>query len=87
MIPCPMGTYNPMNDSGHELNCLPCPARYSCPSTGQYEVTDPCQEGRQTFCISLSSFCGLCVLKINRNNWYTSKKYWYIIFTIIYHVF
>ena len=46
MIPCPMGTYNPLDNSGHELNCIPCTVRFSCPSTGQFEVTDTCEEGQ-----------------------------------------
>ncbi|XP_023933458.1 uncharacterized protein LOC106181652, partial [Lingula anatina] len=44
-LPCEPGYYNPLERTGHELNCKLCDAGWACPLIGQYNVTVPCSQG------------------------------------------
>ncbi|EKX43721.1 hypothetical protein GUITHDRAFT_110175 [Guillardia theta CCMP2712] len=44
-VPCPPGTYNPLNGSKTTLDCLPCPPGKSCPTFGIVQPPEACSPG------------------------------------------
>ncbi|XP_051895657.1 uncharacterized protein LOC127583575, partial [Pristis pectinata] len=43
--PCPIGHFGPMQGSGAEINCLPCPPGLFCNSSGLVAATGKCNAG------------------------------------------
>ncbi|XP_072885876.1 uncharacterized protein [Hemitrygon akajei] len=45
ILPCPIGHFGPMQGSGSEIDCLPCPPGLFCNSSGLVAATGKCNAG------------------------------------------
>jgi hypothetical protein len=48
-IPCQPGSYNPIEHTGHPLNCIACEPGFACPEINQTSCTQPCKDGKANY--------------------------------------